>query len=235
MGMQTGDVQALAIGQKNFQNFLKRLERGSQNTKDLYEWGVRLLATFLQKPHPDETVRAIKSFDVYEMIDAFTGWLVEQKYSSNSIINAVTGVRSWCWYNDIEIYNEKMRKKVQLPTREEAVDDAPTRDQIRQILTHMRFELQNKILILTCSGIRPVDIKFLKWSDFKWDEKPVRLLVPGKGKTKRGWETFITEELAERLRMQKNFMKTEKIYEGGLTTATISSLFSRARKKVPGR
>jgi len=35
----------------------------------------------------------------------------------------------------------------------------------------------------------------------KWDEHPVRLIVSAKGKTKQGWESYITDELAERLKI----------------------------------
>lgn len=56
--------------------------------------------------------------------------------------------------------------------------------------------------------------------------------MPPKGKTKRGWETSITDELAERLKSQRNFQKSEKIWDSGTKTKEISDYFRKALKRL---
>ncbi len=122
-------------------------------------------------------------------------------------MQTVALTKKWLRYHGVRIYNEDLRERIELPKAEEAMDDPITKSQIRQVLTRMDFQTQNQMLLLTCSGVRPCDIWSLKDTDFRWDEHPVRLIVPAKGKTKRGWETFITDELAERIKADKKFFK----------------------------
>jgi len=79
--------------------------------------------------------------------------------------------------------------------------------------------------MIACSGIRPVDLQYLKWSDFKWEEHPVRPIAPPYGKTKRGWETFITDELAERLKNQQCLENSELLWPtSGSVSTSVSSI-----------
>lgn len=214
---------------KNFQNFLNRASRRSESTKHLYAWGITLLTVFLRKAHPDMTIPLLKKADQYELLDAYAGWLMEQGFGSNSVISAITTAKKWMWYHDVEVYREKLRQKVELPRPEEAADDAPTKEEIRKILSTMEFETQNRLLMIACSGIRPVDLQYLKWSDFKWEERPVRLIVPPYGKTKRGWETFITDELAERLKNQQRLENSELLWPTSGSVSTSVSFITAIR------
>lgn len=204
MGTQTSDILP-TLEQKNFENFLKRMGRRSENTKRICNYSIRLLTSFLQKAYPDDTIAVITKIDPCDLLDSFVGWLTDQRYSSNSILQTVALTKKWLRYHGVKVYNEDLRERIELPRSEEALDDPLTKDQIRKILTHMDFQTQNHMLLLACSGIRPIDVLSLQGTDFKWDEHPVRLIVPPKGKTKRGWETFITDELAERIKTNKHF------------------------------
>jgi hypothetical protein len=123
-------------------------------------------------------------------------------------------------YHGAEIYSE------------DAMDEAPSRAVIRRILSTMKYETQNRMILLACSGIRPVDLQHIAYSDLKWDEHPVRLIVPPKGKTKRGWETFITDELAERLKTQRGMHPSrETLWTSGVSTVRLSSSFQESVRK----
>lgn len=219
MGTQANEILPV-IEAKTFQNFLNRIGRRSDRTKAIYKKGIELLAVFLQKSHPDNTIEVMAKVDPYDLLDAFTGWLTDEGYSPNTTIVCVSAAKKWLRYNNVKVYTEEMKEKVELPRAEEALDDAPTKQQIRKILNVVEFETQNKMLLISCSGLRPVDLWTLKWTDFKWDEHPVRLIVPPFGKTKRGWETFITSELAERLKVQER--TDEKIFPKGRTDLRMS-------------
>jgi len=83
-------------------------------------------------------------------------------------------------------------------------NEAPTTAQIMEILSKVHFKTKSKLLLLTCTGIRPTDVWYLKWIDFKWDGHPVGPIVPPYGKTRRGWESFFTDELEARLKIQNS-------------------------------
>ena len=206
MGMQANEILP-TIEQKNFENFLKRMGRRAENTKRICSYSIRLLTSFLQKAHPDDTIPIITKVDPCDLLDSFVGWLTDQKYSSNSVLQTVALTKKWLRYHGVKVHNEDLRERIELPKAEEALDDPLTKNQIRQILTRMDFQTQNHMLLLSCSGVRPIDIPSIQHTDFKWDEHPVRLIVPAKGKTKRGWETFITDELAERIKNNTDFFK----------------------------
>ena len=230
MGEQPGKVlpEETIIAPKSFTAFIERMSRRSESTGRVYGQGIRLLASFLQKPHPNDTVPITTKLDPYQVLDGYVGWLLREGYSANSVLAYVGGVKSWLWYNGVEVYNEKLRRFVELPQPEEALDDAPTKKMLREILQHLSFRMQSQMLLLSCSGVRPVDMRFLKPSDFKWEEHPVRLIVPPKGKTKRGWETFITDELAVRLRQDPYFFRPK----GGKWGKNLRVAFYRGAKKA---
>jgi len=48
-------------------------------------------------------------------------------------------------------------------------NEAPTTAQIMEILSKVHFKTKSKLLLLTCTGIRPTDVWYLKWIDFKWE------------------------------------------------------------------
>ena len=77
-----------------------------------------------------------------------------------------------------------------------------------------------------------VDMQYLKWTDFKWDERPVRLIVPPYGKTKQGWETFITDELAERLKIQSDKRTSDRLWMSA-NRDVLTQQFRKAARHYP--
>lgn len=211
MGMHTGDILPADLLQpKNYDTFVQRMGRRSQNVGELARTNLKILTRFLKTATVDDTIQVIKAVDPYDLIDAYIGWLTKEGYNGNTINNLISTAKKWMRYQGVKIYNEELRERTEMPRAEEAADDPITKETIRQIISTMDFHSQNRMLLLTCSGIRPCDINFLQPSDFKWNERPVRLIVPAKGKTKRGWETFVTNELADRLRNNGSFFKQHR-------------------------
>lgn len=76
----------------------------------------------------------------------------------------------------ISLYREDFRFKVTLPEKERYDYYLPTQDDITALLAYTEGkELHTAILLAACLGLRRGEICALKWSDFNWKRKEVRI------------------------------------------------------------
>lgn len=109
--------------------FLESVARGSKNSKDLYEIGLKHLQSFLSNSnsfddrHYDiETILLdlqSNKLNVYEILDSFVSYLANMTHqppiAPTSIALYVYAVRSYLQYHDIDINPYKFRRRVRLP------------------------------------------------------------------------------------------------------------------------
>ena len=76
----------------------------------------------------------------------------------------------------IGLYREDFRFKVTLPEKERYDYYLPTQDDITALLAYTEGkELHTAILLAACLGLRRGEICALKWSDFDWKRKEVKI------------------------------------------------------------
>lgn len=156
--------------------FENKIFRKSQSIMSLrfYRSGQKKLEQFVKYEYKQDlmgVVSGIKegSFDVYKVLDNYTGWLVSQKLRPKTVTDYVVAAKKILRYHDVVILNELFHEKVELPKAEEILDEAPTPDQLRLILARCNLRLKALVLLMATSGARTEEALMLKLEDINGD------------------------------------------------------------------
>lgn len=89
----------------------------------------------------------------------------------------------------IGLYREDFNFKVTLPQKEKYDYHLPTQDEITALLSYTEGkELHTAILLAACLGLRRGEICALKWTDFDWKNKTVKI-NKATVQSEEGWAT----------------------------------------------
>ena len=183
-------------------DFEKRIFRKSKSIMSLrfYRAGKRKFEQFAQyeyKAKLEDIVEQIKSgtLDVYKVLDKYSEWLGAQDFKPKTVIDYVVGAKKLLRFKDVVIINEIFHEKVTLPTKEDIMDEAPSADQIRQIVSRCNPRMKALVLLMATSGMREGEALMLRVKNIDFSSKPARILVSASTtKTSRSRETYISDE-----------------------------------------
>lgn len=183
-------------------DFEERVFRKSKSPMTLrfYRSGKKKLDQFIQyrfRSELEHLASEIKNgtLDVYKVLDDYAGWLIAQNLKPKTVRDYVVASKKILRFHDIRIINEEFCDKVTLPTIEEIMDEAPSAEQIRVIVSRCKPKLKALILLMATSGMREGEALMLRVKDIDFQSKPARIVIPASiTKTSRGRETYITDE-----------------------------------------
>jgi integrase len=222
--------------------FLESVARGSKNSKDSYEIGLKHLQCFLssnnnsnddrhhQNYYNVETILlALQSntINVYELLDRFVSYLVRLPrhlpIAPTSIALYVYAVRSYLQYHDIDINPYKFRRRVRLP-RVPREDERPIdANEIRNILLACNNRrLKAYILVLASGGMRAIEGLAIRYRDLDFTISPTRVHIRKEfTKTKAARDIYISDEATTYLRQWLDGKyREERILKTGKRTTT---------------
>jgi len=155
---------------RKFKRFLQNRNIKPQ-TKRLYTDEIRFYCEFLdRKPSEliEEAINEEKSGlwvserRIKEYLLDYKSYLIDKNYSNKNLIKKMTIVKSF--YNEFEI--QIPRIKLQNKHKHETFEDLPTMDEIRKALKFANTKYQAIIFMMLSTGLRSIDIRHLKYSDF---------------------------------------------------------------------
>jgi integrase len=186
------------------ERFLEKISRkGSKKTRDSYFNSLLIFCSWMQKT-PNEIVEVFRSgkMNVYEVLDNYVGWLMKQNLAPHSIKNYLTAVKRFLRMYDVEIINEKLKDKVDLPRMHRIVEDrAPTSEELAKACMHTNTRGKAFITMLASSGMRIGELLALKVKDVDFSKHPTTIrLRPETAKGKQKRICFISDEATEWLK-----------------------------------
>jgi integrase len=182
--------------------------RNSKRTKKVYAVALEHFQTFLaNKAYNIESVLSAiedKTLNVYSLLDQFVGYLTDrqEKLSSQSILLYVAGVRSYLEYHDVDISQNKFKRKVTMPKKHRNNKEAIDSNDIRTILQNCTNDrLKVFILCLASSGSRSMEILTLRNCDIDFSVSPTKVHIRAEvSKTRRSHDTYISDEASTQLK-----------------------------------
>jgi len=180
----------------------------SQRTAELYEVAIKQWCQANGFQSPEQGVEKIKSQKepvkaAIETINKLLFTLSDKKRAPKTIVGYVSATKKFLAYEDIPIAKEVFDAKVVLPQMyETSIDTIPTDDQMRQILLNANtVKAKSLITLLASSGLRINEACQLKVGNIDFNKHPVKISIPARTtKTRKGRETFISDEAAEFLK-----------------------------------
>lgn len=109
----------------------------------------------------------------------FKQHLEQQNYSSHTIVNTITIVRSFYTEFDIELPRIHLKQK----HKTETIEDIPNKDDIRKALNFANIKYRAIILTMSSSGFGSAEVRSIKYHDFlnsltEYIELPKNTYVP---------------------------------------------------------
>jgi len=134
--------------EEEVQRFLDKVYRRSQSRKSVQAKYVGI-AVFCgwQRKLPSQILNDIKTEDAnpYRLLDDYVTYLVnDAKMAPHTTKNYLSAVKKWLRFEDVELLDEKMKDKVELPRQHAITDDRiPTLQELRDIVVEHPFLLFN--------------------------------------------------------------------------------------------
>jgi len=185
------------------QPFLKRVgRRGSAKSVDNATTGMVVFCSYL-KMLPQEVVHSMPTRDIYSILDGYVDWMVNEcKFAPNSLRNHLSVVKKFLSLNNLEVSNEKMRAKVELP-RYYAVtrDRAPSPEELKRVVVHTDVRGKALTTMLASSGMRIGELLSLRVKDIDFSKKPTTVYLRAEvTKDRQARYCFISDEATTLLR-----------------------------------
>lgn len=230
------------------QPFLKRVgRRGSAKSVDNATTGMVVFCSYLRML-PNEVVDSVRSRDVYSVLDGYVDWMVNEcKFAPNTLRNHLSVVKKFLGFSNLEISNEKMRAKVELP-RYYAVtrDRAPSPEELKRIVMHTDVRGKALTTMLASSGMRIGELLSLRVKDIDFGKNPTTVYLRAEvTKDRQARYCFISDEAATFLReflgertgdadsyvfLTSNRGRAHKTGNSPMTYWNADEIFSRALK-----
>jgi integrase len=185
--------------------FLNSIERGSHNTKRLYNTSLNHFTRFLRPKDetPDSIIPSLTNgkTNVYELLDQFVSYLMTNEVNPLSLKVYVSVVRSYLEFQDIDIVPSKFRRRVKVPRYYPDQEETLTLPDIRTLLEYnSNHRLRTYILLLFSTGLRAVEAASLRLQDVDFTVSPTRITIGRQNsKTKRGRIIYCSEEATTHL------------------------------------
>jgi len=225
--------------------FLKLYDRGriTTTTLDSYVKSVAQFCELLGFNEPEECLKFIASKEEKERyIDSLITQFQNEGLSNTRIVSIMKGVKRWLGLNKVDIE----WRDIILPSVEIKEEDrAPTKPELRRILSVCNIRDKALVLVATSSGLRRKALVTLTFGDVNFDYHDVariivkkRYKIRGKtfksgrkiGRKRTFFVTFITPEAKKALLDYKKYRE-----ETGETITEESPLFTSTRKKELGK
>jgi integrase len=174
-------------------NFLNRIKSRSNQTMEIYQFGLEHFERFLLAQYPDSnynvetilvpmtTSSKMMIIDVYELLDQFVAYLQSTavsngKLSARSIKIYVTAVRSYLQFYDIDIIQSKFKRKVKMPSMNRQDEEPIDASDIRQILLACNNRrLKPYLLVLASGGMRAIEALSIRLRDIDDSVEPIKM------------------------------------------------------------
>ena len=189
------------------QRFLSSLKRNSINTSNGYKTPIAYFHEFLLSNY-NQTADSIlqmlvnKEVDVYSLLDEFIGFIQTKQINPSSIIQYITGIRSYLSYNDIDIVPAKFKRRVRIPKIYSEEEEPIDANDIRHLILNLHNRrLKAFILILASSGLRASEACAIRFCDVDFTTRPTRIHVRKEyAKTRVSRDVWISDEATKYLR-----------------------------------
>ncbi len=230
--------------------FLESVARGSKNSKNSYETGLKHFQAFINNniSHSESNNSSESSYDnhyrhcnietillalhsnklnLYELLDSFVSYLVNMPHqppiAPTSIAMYVCAVRSYLQYHDIDINSSKFRRRVRLPKVYREDERPIDANEIRNILQACNNRrLKAYILVLASGGMRAIEGLAIRYRDIDFSVSPTRMHIRKEfTKTKVARDIYISDEATIYLKQWLDWKyREERILKAGKRTTT---------------
>jgi integrase len=221
---------AIQIDFPKVRTFLESVARGSKNSKNAYEIGLKHFQGFLNSnisnsdknnnnnndandycPHHyniETILEALQSnkLNVYEILDSFVSFLVNMPHqlpiAPTSIAIYIYVVRSYLQYHDIDINPSKFRRRVRLPKVPREDERPIDATEIRNILLACNNRrLKAYILVLASGGMRAIEGLAIRYRDIDFTVTPSKVHLRKEfTKTRAARDIYISDEATRYLK-----------------------------------
>jgi integrase len=210
-------------------NFLNRIKSRSNQTMEIYQFGLEHFERFLLAQYPDSnynvetilvpmtTSSKMMIIDVYELLDQFVAYLQSTavsngKLSARSIKIYVTAVRSYLQFYDIDIIQSKFKRKVKMPSMNRQDEEPIDASDIRQILLACNNRrLKPYLLVLASGGMRAIEALSIRLRDIDDSVEPTKIHIRKEyAKTRIGRDIYISNEATRYLKQWIDFKYRDK-------------------------
>jgi integrase len=216
--------------------FLSSIGRGSSNSKRLYNTSLNHFRQFLKSTRnlvPDTIIPLLTEgkINVYELLDHFVTYLINEGVKPLSLKVYVSVVRSFLEYFDVDIVPSKFRRRVKVPRFYPDVEEPLTLTDIRTLLEYnSNHRLRTYILLLFSTGLRALEAASLRLQDVDFTVSPTRITIGRENsKTKRGRIIYCSNEatthLKKLLKMYPYKKSTDFIFAGKPHTKYPTSIY----------
>lgn len=183
--------------------YLEKLSRTSENTARVYEQAFTPLCILTGKS-PNQIISDLKKgrTNVYQLLDSYVGYLFDVlKAAPMTAHSYLSGVKRILRFEDIEISNDKLKSKVNLPPMyPQTSDRIPTIDEFQKMLNVADLRGKTMLTMLASSGMRIGELLSLRVRDIVLEE-PTRIVLKAPNtKTRRGRTVFISDEATKLLK-----------------------------------
>lgn len=215
----------------------------SYNSRYAHEMGIRHWDRFLETVHQtDELI--LKEFreknndpQTYLFLNKYIQYLNKQGLKRATIDLNFAALRSWCASNGVMLFNEYIKRFVNLPKQNKETKAALTHEIIRLLIKNTDKRVSTILLILLSSGMRIGECLHLKVIDISQNSNPIEIKIrAATTKTREQRTAYISAEAWEALKpMLTGKEPDEYIFIKKFTRATLVSFemqFWRLRKKL---
>lgn len=172
------------ISQTTVTSFLNSIGRNSEKTKSTYRIGLVHFQTFLSnnKQYSSLTLEQLvekilsKDIDIYTLFDNFISYL--QGLSASTITLYVSAVKSYLQFHDVDISQNKFKRRVKLPRNHIRKEEALDVNDVREILKSCNnIRIKAVLYVLASSGVRITEALAIRNKDIFFDTIPTRIRI----------------------------------------------------------
>ncbi|MDP9306249.1 MAG: site-specific integrase [Thermoproteota archaeon] len=190
------------ISQTTVTDFLNSVGRNSEKTKSTYRIGLVHFQTFLSsnKQYSSLTLEELiekilsKDIDIYTLFDNFISYL--QGLSASTITLYVSAVKSFLQYHDVDISQNKFKRRVKLPKNHIRKEEALDVNDVREILKSCNnIRIKAVLYVLASSGVRITEALAIRNRDIFFDTNPTTIRIRAEyAKTRTERYVYISNE-----------------------------------------
>lgn len=205
-------------------NFLNRIRSRSNQSMEIYQFGIEHFERFLiqqyDKEYNIETILGSLTsakLDVYELLDQFVAYLQsiasgKGKLTARSIKVYVSSIRSYLQFYDIDVIQSRFKRKVKMPSIIRQDEEPIDASDIRQILLACNNRrLKPYLLVLASGGMRAIEALAIRLRDIDFNVSPTKIHIRKEyAKTRLPREIYISDEATRYLKQWIDFKYRDK-------------------------
>jgi integrase len=173
----------------------------------------------------------------YLFLNNFIQYLSKQNLTRKSIDLIFVALKSWCAANGVMLFNEYVKRFVQMPKANKETKQPLTPEIIKQLITNSPNQIKVVLLTLLSSGMRIGECLQIKVKDVNVGTNPIQIrLRASTTKTREERIAYISKEAWEMVRPLLNGKDPDDlVFVKNFTHTTIISFetrFSRVRRNL---